>query len=428
MTAFPSPMPTLSPFPTLAPSTSTPSPVFDGGQGGPLGGPTATWTAQAVVIAPTFTPPPTVVVVIVQPTFTPLPTYTPPPTYTSQPTFTPPPTAVPIEATRTPLPTFTPVVPQTSGVGPTATFTSVPFMQIAATATYTPYAPGAVAPAPGPVEAVPLGELPTETLAGGQDGQGGPIVMDTPAAVAQVATLTPTPPFMAPPTLTPLPVAQGPTLTGGQMTATQIVYGATATMAFLMGTQLPPPTPFGAELQPVQPIQPGQLPPNATVVTATPVGQPGMCAEHRIAINETLYRIAAQYGVTVQAISAANNIVNPDLIEAGKTLQIPCPATPTLTPVPAQQGTGTTPSGTTSQQIYTVQAGDNIYRIALKFGVDMGELVRLNGLNEVSMNMIYVGQQLTIPVAAIVPTPVPGALPTLTPYIIIVTPVPGTVG
>jgi LysM repeat protein len=82
--------------------------------------------------------------------------------------------------------------------------------------------------------------------------------------------------------------------------------------------------------------------------------------------------------------------------------------------------------------VYTVQAGDNIYRISLKFGVDMGELVRLNGLNEITMNSIYVGQQLLIPASAtVVVTPVPGAAvgqPTLTPYIIIVTPAPGSIG
>ncbi len=278
-----------------------------------------------------------------------------------------------------------------------------------------------------PQEAIPMAEQPTFTPVPG--GQGGPIIVTPPPAVAQVATLTPA--FVQP---TQPIVPQGPTLTGGQMTATQIVYGATATMAFLLGTQLPPPTPFGADLaQPgVVVIQPGQIPPNATLITATPMGQPGMCAEHRITIGETLYRIAAAYGVTAQAIATANNIVNPDLIEAGKTLQIPCPSTPTLTPVPVvQPGTGVTTT-TTGQQVYIVQAGDNIYRISLRFGVDMGELVRLQPPEQITMNTIYVGQQLVIPATAvIVATPIPGApvgQPTLTPYIIIVTPVPGTTG
>jgi chromosome segregation ATPase len=46
-------------------------------------------------------------------------------------------------------------------------------------------------------------------------------------------------------------------------------------------------------------------------------------ATHRVQRGETLASIAAQYGVTVQAIAAANNIANPDLIAVGQELIIP---------------------------------------------------------------------------------------------------------
>lgn len=39
--------------------------------------------------------------------------------------------------------------------------------------------------------------------------------------------------------------------------------------------------------------------------------------------GDTLYRIAAKYGVTVQQIVAANNIANPNLIFTGQVLKIP---------------------------------------------------------------------------------------------------------
>ena len=101
------------------------------------------------------------------------------------------------------------------------------------------------------------------------------------------------------------------------------------------------------------------------------------------------------------------------------------------TPVPAPAGHDAR-STTGGQQVYTVVAGDNIYRISLRFKVDMGELVRINGLNEVTMNTIYVGQTLIIPATAvIVATPVPGQpiVPTLTPFNIVVTAPPaGTIG
>jgi hypothetical protein len=243
VTALPSPIATLSPFPTLSRETNTPLPTLEG-QGG-LAGQTATPTTQVVAIAPTFTPPPTQV--MVQPTFTPLPTYT------TQPTFTPLPTqVVAIAPTFTSPPVNTRPAPQ-PGQGPTITFTPVPYYPFPATATYTPYPPASMFGQPvQPSEAIPLGEQPT--LSPG--GQGG--VFETPAVVAQVPTATP--PFVEP---TAPVVAQGPTLTGGQMTATQIVYGATAT-APLMGTQLPRRPVRPAPVQPGQVLQPGQYPPNVT--------------------------------------------------------------------------------------------------------------------------------------------------------------------
>src|SRR5215471_11349588 len=56
-----------------------------------------------------------------------------------------------------------------------------------------------------------------------------------------------------------------------------------------------------------------------------------------------------------------------------------------IQPVAAQS------SGTT----YTVQPGDNLYRIGLKFGVSADALAKANGI--VNPNIIIVGQKLIIP-------------------------------
>jgi LysM repeat protein len=50
------------------------------------------------------------------------------------------------------------------------------------------------------------------------------------------------------------------------------------------------------------------------------------------------------------------------------------------------------PPGT---RTYIVQPGDNLYRIALRFGVDMYTLARVNGI--INLNLIYAGQVLIIP-------------------------------
>jgi LysM repeat protein len=113
---------------------------------------------------------------------------------------------------------------------------------------------------------------------------------------------------------------------------------------------------------------PGQAAPPTPVTPTTYVVQPG----------DNLYRISLRFGVSVQAIAAANNIVNPWYIRVGQVLTIPTGGPPP--PPPAQT--------------YVVQPGDTVYGIALRFGVSMWSIVQLNNL--ANPNLIFVGQVLRI--------------------------------
>ncbi|MBP8974538.1 MAG: LysM peptidoglycan-binding domain-containing protein [Anaerolineae bacterium] len=410
LTAEPSGLPTLTPFPTLGLPTDTPAPtdtiivqptdVF----GNPLDG-------QGGAIIPSETAVMAVAVIV---TATPLPpTETPSPTSTD----TPWPTATRVPPTNTPVPTLPP--PQLPTLGPTLTFTAVPFMPFAATATYTPYYVSF-----RPVEAVPLAESAAGTTG---TGAAAPVVLPTqtaavlptqPLAVAQVPTATPAEAL-------PLgEVAFQATLTGGQMTATQMVYEATATAAATLGVAPPALLPGVIYVTATPPIAGQQV----IYVTATPALAGGICGEHFVLPGETLSRLALQYGVTVNQFAQANNIVNPDLIRAGDTLLVPCmvpaTATPATTPfVPDGQGG--------RQGVYTVQPGDNIYRISLQFSVTMAELMAVNGISPTQMNFITVGQQLIIPASATLPAPtvVPGTAGGPVYIVITATPTPpGFVG
>lgn len=114
--------------------------------------------------------------------------------------------------------------------------------------------------------------------------------------------------------------------------------------------------------------------------------------------GDTLYSIARQFGVSVQAIAAANNIVNPNLIFAGQVLVIPdgssdggdsgAPSPPT---VPA-------PLPPTSGGTYIIKPGDTLYGIALIHGVTIAALIQANGIT--NPNIIYAGQLLNIPGAS----------------------------
>ncbi len=302
---------------------------------------------------------------------------------TSSPSPTPlPPTQTPIIITATPLSSATPTLDPAFGIPVGAS--PVPFDR--PFPTFTPSLVG------GGQEAVPLGERPTET-AGIVDGQGGQ---------ADLSGGT--------------PIAQQPTLTTNQMTATSVVYQATARAAATLGTQLPPLAADGqggqTDLQ-----QPGVVGQQA-LPTATPIATtaPQNCGQHLITPGETLSYIAQQYGVTIQQMAQANNIVNADLIKAGDTLTVPCaqPATTTTTTDTSGQG-GQTTTTTGGPTVYVVQGGDNIYRISLKFGITMSELLAANGMSAANMNLISVGQELVIPyTAAPVATAAP-VLPTATP-------------
>lgn len=398
--------PTLTPFPTLAPPTPAlppsetaviqPSPVpgLLPGQGGPL-----------------LTDTPAVVAMVITNTPTPLPpTWTPSPTFTNTPLPTATPTVTPIPPTNTPLPTLPPTV------GPTKTFTPVPFITFAPTATYTLYFPS-----PTPFEALPLAERPQEVAIVVTPTQplAAPAEPPQGVAVAQVPTVTPTMAEPAP------AVALQATLTGGQMTATQIVFEATATAAATMGIPLdiaPPAGAGGVIYITATPPIPGQ---QVIYVTATPALAGGVCGEHLVVPGETLSRLARQYGVTVNQFAQANNLVNPDLIRAGDTLIVPCPVP--ATPIPPV--TPFVPDGQGGQQgVYIVQPGDNIYRISLQFGVTMAELMAVNGISPAQMNFLTVGQQLIIPASATLPTPTPIAGAGGGPIYIVITATPTPLG
>jgi len=101
--------------------------------------------------------------------------------------------------------------------------------------------------------------------------------------------------------------------------------------------------------------------------------------EHIVQPGENLFRIALRYGTTVEAIAAANRIVNPSFIRVGQRLVIPA--------------VGEAPAGCT--KVHVVQPGENLYRIALRYGTTAWDIAVANHLP--NMNLIYAGQRLCIP-------------------------------
>ncbi|MCC6904692.1 MAG: LysM peptidoglycan-binding domain-containing protein [Anaerolineae bacterium] len=105
---------------------------------------------------------------------------------------------------------------------------------------------------------------------------------------------------------------------------------------------------------------------------------------HVVTWGESLGRIAQQYGVSIQSIVSANGLDSADRIYAGQRLTIPGVSSS------SQAGTGSAPS-----QTHTVQVGENLFRIALRYGLTVESIMSANGLT--NPNQLFAGQSLNIP-------------------------------
>ena len=168
-----------------------------------------------------------------------------------------------------------------------------------------------------------------------------------------VPVFSPTPTSEATPPTTPTPSAEPATAT--PVTATEVS---------------PTPVPTST---PVPTAVPTAVP---TVAPTAEVSGPRI---HVVQPGENLFRIALHYGMTWKALAAANGIVNPDLIYSGQRLIIPAD----VSAIPAEE------------RIHVVQPGENLFRIALKYGVTVEAIAIANDISNV--NLIYPGQRLVIP-------------------------------
>lgn len=108
----------------------------------------------------------------------------------------------------------------------------------------------------------------------------------------------------------------------------------------------------------------------------TPGGTPNPSNTYTVKSGDSLWKIANQYNVTVNAIKTLNGLTS-DSLTVGQQLLIP-----------------TTTGTTNTNKTYTVQSGDSLWSIANKYGTNVNTLKSLNNLTS---NMLQIGQTIRLP-------------------------------
>jgi LysM repeat protein len=144
--------------------------------------------------------------------------------------------------------------------------------------------------------------------------------------------------------------------------------------------------------------QPNNNPSNppAPAPTVAPTAVTGI--QYVVQPGDNYYRIARRFGVSVTALLEANHVTNPNLLYVGTVLIIPGvtgPVTnPNPNPNPNPQPTVAPTQGVPADAIrYTVVAGDNLFRLAIRFNTTVARIKQLNNLTS---DIIFIGQVLII--------------------------------
>ena len=189
--------------------------------------------------------------------------------------------------------------------------------------------------------------------------------------------------------ITPLPLEPPPTAVPGMPTPT--IEGELIVEI---------PTPAAALIIPLTPEV--ELPPTPTPAPQTPDGKLGQI--YVVQEQDTLFSISVRFGTSIEELMAANNMTD-DLLSVGQQLLVPVPPPveePTPLPFEPVQPAQPVPADPgpvpqlESGDIYVVQAGDNLFRIALRLGVSMDAIAQANNIVP-PWYVIYTGQRLVIP-------------------------------
>lgn len=203
------------------------------------------------------------------------------------------------------------------------------------------------------------------------------------------------------------PKMKAPALVGIVVTLHVLAVGA---FLFIQGCGTVQP---GTRTAKVEPPPPPVMPPRVAPTPSPAMPRPGLkppapvqaprpmadATTHIVKSGESLSKIAAQYGVSTRELAAFNQISNPNSLRVNQKILIPSggaapvrSAAAASAPSPAAAKPAIDLSK--AEQVYVVQSGDSLSRIAAKYGTTVSALREANGLTG---DRIRVGDKLAIP-------------------------------
>lgn len=143
---------------------------------------------------------------------------------------------------------------------------------------------------------------------------------------------------------------------------------------------------------PSSPAEPAALP-----RPASPLRKDSSNAnQYKVQAGDELPDIAKQYGLTPEALRAANSIISDNELYPGRWLNIPRPGSQIrATEVAKATVAETVESTPSSASSYTVKKGDTAWGISRDLGVSFGDLMSANGIDR--PETLQIGQVLKVP-------------------------------
>lgn len=210
----------------------------------------------------------------------------------------------------------------------------------------------------------------------------------TGAAVTE-ASSTPQPEAPTMPPATAVPVA--PALEPAAITQTALVDQVVQTMTAQAAVAAAGPTATVAPAATAIP-QSGAAPaatvapaatavPQATAAPAATAVRPATAVQYTVQAGDWVYKIARAYGISVEELLAGNPGMDKDSLVPGQVITIPAAGQVVIAP--------------TNTTVYTVQAGDTLFAIALRNNTTTAALATLNNIT--NPDTLAPGDVLRIP-------------------------------